>query len=70
MTPKEFIAQHIIAVDYNNGVSVSMVSVNNAHKAVELAEYNLAKELLNLTESSRIEALERIVKNQANYSIN
>jgi hypothetical protein len=46
MKPKEFIAQHAIAVDYNNGTTTPMLSISNAHKAVALAEYNLATELL------------------------
>ena len=63
MTPKVFIARHTVAVDYNNGVSVPMIAISNAHKAVELAEYELAKELLKLHESARVEYLEKIVYN-------
>lgn len=63
MKPKEFIAEHKVAVDYNNGVSVPMLSISNAEKAVALAEYNLAKDLLELHENARIETLERIVLN-------
>jgi hypothetical protein len=63
MKPKEFIAQHAIAVDYNNGTTTPMLSISNAHKAVALAEYNLATELLKLNENARIEFLEHIVRN-------
>lgn len=63
MTPKEFIQEHQVAVDYNNGVSVPMLSISNAEKACKLAEYNLATELLELHESARIEFLEKIVHN-------
>ena len=63
MTPQEFIQQHSVAVDYNNGTTTPMLSISNAHKAVALAEYNLATELLKLHESARIEFLEHIVRN-------
>lgn len=63
MTPQEFIKQHSVAVDYNNGATTPMLSISNAHKACELAEYELAKELLKLKESARIEFLEHIVRN-------
>lgn len=71
MTPKEFINLHKVAVDLvpyldSNGKRnkpVCMLSISNAEKAVALAEYNLAKDLLTLHESARIEALEHIVHN-------
>ena len=63
MKPKEFIAEHKVAVDYNNGTTTPMLSISNAEKAVALAEYELAKELLKLHESARIETLERIIYN-------
>lgn len=63
MTPQQFIKEHKVAVDFLNGVAVPMLSINNAKKAVVLAEYNLAKDLLKLHESARIEALEHIVLN-------
>jgi len=63
MKPEEFITEHKVAVDYNNGVSVPMIAISNAHKAIALAEYNLATELLKLQESARIKALEHIVLN-------
>ena len=66
MTPKEFIQKHQVAVDYNNGVSVPMIAISNAKRACELAEYELAKELLKLHESARIEYLEKIVMNYEN----
>lgn len=66
MKPKEFIAEHKVAVDYNNGTTTPMLSISNAHKAVELAEYNLATELIKLHESARVEYLEKIVYNFEN----
>ena len=66
MKPQDFIAEHTVAVDYNNGVSVPMLSISNAHKACALAEYELAKELLKLHESARIEYLEKIAYNFEN----
>ncbi len=66
MKPKEFIAEHKVAVDYNNGTTTPMLSISNAHKAVALAEYELAKELLKLHESARITVLEKIVYNFEN----
>ena len=66
MTPQVFIDQHKVAVDYNNGVSVPMLSISNAEKACSLAEYNLAQHLLKLHESARIEVLEKIVYNFEN----
>ena len=63
MKPKEFISQHTVAVDYNNGTTTPMIAISNAHKAVALAEYNLATELLKLHENARIEFLEHIVRN-------
>lgn len=71
MTLQEFINLHKVAVNYdNNGKTICMLSVENAEKACEIAEFNLAKELLNLTESSRIKALKRIVENEVNYITN
>ena len=69
MTPKVFIAKHKVAVDYNNGTTTPMIAISNAHKACELAEYELAKELLKLHESARVEYLERIIMNFENKSI-
>ena len=66
MTPKEFITEHKVAVDYNNGTTTPMLSISNAYKAVALAEYALAKELLKLHESARVEVLEHIVMNFEN----
>ena len=66
MTPEEFITQHTVAVDYNNGTTTPMIAINNAHKAVALAEYELANELLKLHESARVEYLEHIVYNFEN----
>jgi hypothetical protein len=66
MTPKVFIAEHKVAVDYNNGTTTPMIAISNAHKAVALAEYELAKELLKLHESARVEVLEKIVYNFEN----
>lgn len=66
MKPKEFIAKHKVAVDYNNGVSVPMIAISNAEKAIALAEHELAKDLLKLHESARIEYLEKIVMNYEN----
>lgn len=63
MTPKEFIKNHKVAVDYKNGTTTQMLSISNAHKAIALAEYVLAKELLKLHESARVEYLGRIVYN-------
>lgn len=68
MTYKEFIKQHATAVDYYHNVTVPFLSISNAHKACELAEYELAKELLKLHESARIEVLEKIVYNFENKS--
>lgn len=66
MTPKVFITEHKVAVDYNNGTTTQMLSISNAEKAIALAEYELAKELLKLHESARIEYLERIIMNFEN----
>jgi hypothetical protein len=66
MEPQEFIQNHTVAVDYNNGTTTPMLSISNAHKAVELAEYNLATELIKLHESARIEYLKKIVYNFEN----
>ena len=66
MTPKVFIKEHTIAVDYNNGTTTPMIAISNAEKAVALTEYNLATELLKLHESARIEYLERIIMNYEN----
>lgn len=66
MTPKVFIAEHKVAVDYNNGTTTPMIAISNAYKAVALAEYNLSIELLKLHESARIEVLEKIVMNYEN----
>lgn len=66
MTPKIFIIEHTVAVDYNNGTTTPMLSISNAHKAVALAEYELAKELLKLHESARVEYLEHIIMNYEN----
>jgi hypothetical protein len=66
MKPQEFIQNHKVAVDYNNGTTTPMLSISNAHKAVALAEYELAKELLKLHESARITVLEKIVYNFEN----
>lgn len=66
MTPQVFIAEHTVAVDYNNGTTTPMIAINNAYKAVALAEYELAKELLKLHESARIMVLEKIVYNFEN----
>ena len=63
MAAKEFIKTHKVAVDYNNGTTTPMIAISNAHKAVELAEYELTKELLKLHESARVETLERIIYN-------
>ena len=71
MKPEQFIKQHQVAVDLvpyldSNGKRnkpVCMLSISNAHKAIALAEYNLATELLKINESARIEALEHIVLN-------
>ena len=68
MTPKAFISQHTVAVDYNNGTTTPMIAISNAYKAVALAVYVLAKELLKLHESARIEVLEKIVMNFENKS--
>jgi hypothetical protein len=66
MKPKVFIAEHTVAVDYNNGTTTPMLSISNAYKAIALAEYNLASELLKLHENARIEVLEKIVYNFEN----
>ena len=66
MKPQVFIAEHKVAVDYNNGTTTPMIAISNAYKAVALAEYNLAKDLLKLHESARIEYLEKIVYNFEN----
>ena len=66
MTPKVFITEHTVAVDYNNGSTTPMIAISNAYKACELAEYNLAKELLKLHESARVEVLEHIIMNFEN----
>lgn len=74
MKPEQFIKEHKIAVDLvpyldSNGKRnkpVCMLSLSNAHKACELAEYELAKELLKLHESARVEVLEKIVYNFEN----
>ena len=68
MTPKEFIKEHKVAVDYKNGTTTQMLSISNAYKAVALAKHELAKELLKLHESARIEVLEKIVMNFENKS--
>lgn len=60
---EQFIKEHKVAVDYNNGTTTPMLSISNAYKAVALAEYNLATELLKLHESARITVLEKIVYN-------
>ena len=66
MTPQQFIDTHKTAVDYHNGKTDCMVSIENAEQAVKLAEYNLAQHLLTLHENARIECLERIVYNFEN----
>ena len=68
MKPEQFIKEHKVAVDYNNGTTTPMIAISNAHKACELAEYELAKELLKLHESARVEVLEKIIYNFENKS--
>lgn len=65
-TSQQFINEHKAAVDYHNGKTDCMISISNAHKACELAEYKLAKELLKLHESARVEVLEHIIMNFEN----
>lgn len=60
MTPEEYIKQHTIAVDYKGKETVPMLHIENVYEACELAERNLAKELLDLHESARVELLERL----------
>jgi hypothetical protein len=67
MTYQEYIRLHIIAADYkenrNRCEPILMLSIENAEGACRVAEYNLARKLLALSDSARIESLEKIIRN-------
>ena len=65
MKYQEYIRQHQVAAGYkennNQCEPILMLSVENAEAACQLAERNLAQDLLSLSDTARMERLKKII---------